>query len=150
MTRRSPISLVTHIGRRCGRPVHICCMVLVQVPYNAPSDVRAVRTFRNVAAFVAAEAVVAANTGGDVAARAVGVVAARAVVAAAAAAAVVVVVTADTAVVEAVVAVASNATAAGDGVCRRTCRHVSQVLHHDHLCRYDDLPIPLVDLLDCA
>ena len=61
-----------------------------------------------------------------------------------------VVVTADTTVVEAVVAVASNATAAGDSVCRRTFHHVSQVLHHDHLCRYGDLPIPLVGLLDCA
>jgi len=158
MTRRSPITLVTHIGRRCGRPVHICCTVLVQVPYNAPSDVRAVRTFCNVAAIVAADAVVAANTGGDVAARAVGVVAARAVVAAAAAAVasvvavvvVVVVVTADTAVAEAVVAVASNATAAGDVVCLRTCRLVAQVPNHDHFCRCLDLPIPLADLSGCS
>ena len=121
-------------------------MVLVQVPYNAPFDVRAVRTFRNVAAFVAADTVVAA--------RAVGVVAARAVVAAAAAAVasvvVVVVVTADTAVAESVAAVASNATAAGDVVCRRICRLVAQVPNHDHFCRCLDLPIPLADLSSCS
>ena len=167
MTRRSPVTLLIHIGRQCGRPVRIYCTALVQVPYNALSDVRAVRTFRKVAAIVAAaavvaadavaaDAVVAANTGRAVAVRAV-VVVVIAVVAAAAAAAVasvvavvVVVVTADTAVAEAVVAVASNATAAGDVVCLRTCHLVAQAPNHDHFCRCLDLPIPLADLSGCS
>ena len=92
MTRRSPVTLLIHIGRQYGLSVRICCTVLVRVPCNALSDVRTVRTFHRVAAIaaaavvVAADAAVAASTSGDIAAHVVGVVAARAVVAADAAA----------------------------------------------------------------
>lgn len=79
---------------------------------------------------------------------AVGAVAENTVVAAAAANTNVVVVAASGTVVA---AVAANTAMVAVGsilttIYRRTCRHPCHVLHHDDLCRCDDLPIPLVDL----
>ena len=62
--------LLLCIARQRVRSVRTCCMVvaigLVQGPSSGLRRVRVVCTFDKVAAFVAAEAAVAANTGGDV------------------------------------------------------------------------------------
>lgn len=54
-----------------------------------------------------------------------------------------VVAVADDAVNMAVVATCSLAVTV---IFRRACRHACHVILHDHVCRYDDLPIPPIDL----
>jgi len=98
---------------------------------HTPVSARFVRIYYNVAAAADTVIVAAAVDTVDVV-----------VVAAAAAAN-----TADVVVVvAAAAAAAANTVDVTAAVCRRACHYASHVLHHDRLCRCDDLPIPLVDL----